>query len=155
MKSNSTDTTLLMIAKTMALSDGSISEKERDLIIDLPNRLGLSTDMQVDELNMPSMTELAQQIVSHGDKLLAARIAGLVAGVSKNTEDKDYINSQERLAYRELLSALKLTEQEIAEIEWSVKEELLKGQSLIEIMIKYINQGITPDPGNIGPPMPL
>ena len=57
-----------MIAKIMALSDGSISEKEGDLIIDLPNRLGLSTDMQVDELNMPSMTALAQQLVSHGEK---------------------------------------------------------------------------------------
>ena len=155
MTSQSADATLLMIAQVMALSDGSISEEEKDLILDLPNRLGLSSGELLNQTDLPSLTELGQRLESSGDKALAVRIAVLVAGIARNSSDNDDINSQERAAYRELLSVLNLPEHEVAEIEWSAKEELLKGRSLIEIIIGYINQGVMADPGSMGPPMPL
>ena len=155
MTSQSADATLLMIAQVMALSDGSISEEEKDLILDLPNRLGLSSGELLNQMDLPSLTELGQRLESSGDKALAVRIAVLVAGIGRNSSDNDDINSQERAAYRELLAVLNLPEHEVAEIEWSAKEELLKGRSLIEIIIGYINQGVMVDPGSMGPPMPL
>ncbi|AII48135.1 hypothetical protein KR52_03050 [Synechococcus sp. KORDI-52] len=155
MESKPIDATLLTIAQVMALSDGSISDEEKDLILDLPNRHGLSAGEPMDLNHLPSLTELAQRLENPGDKALAARIAGLVAGVSKNTAEEENINSQEREAYRELLAALNLPEQEIAEIEWSVKKDLQKGRSWAEIIIGYVNQGVILDPGSMGPPMPL
>ena len=55
------------------------------------------------------------------------KIAGLVAGSSRNPGDMKDINDDERVAYCELISALSLEENILEEIEWSVREELGKG----------------------------
>ena len=85
-----------MIAQVIALSYGSISEQEEQLIMELPKRLGLDAEAGIDRQALPSLTSLAQQMTTAGDRCLAARIAALVAGVSRNPGDKQDINPLER-----------------------------------------------------------
>ena len=104
---------LLLIAQVIALSDGSISEEEEKMILGLPDRLGLKAVPRITQENLPELGNLGKQLSSHGDRCLAARIAGLVAGVSRNPEDQRDINADERTAYRDLIATLKLEESEL------------------------------------------
>ena len=124
--------TLLLIAQVIALSDGSISEKEEKMILALPDRLGLKAVPRITQENLPELADLGKQLSSHGDRCLAARIAGLVAGVSRNPEDQRDINADERTAYRDLIATLKLEESELEEIEFSVRQQLSESQSLLK-----------------------
>ena len=124
--------TLLLIAQVIALSDGSISEEEEKMILALPDRLGLKAVPRITQENLPELADLGKQLSSHGDRCLAARIAGLVAGVSRNPEDQRDINADERTAYRDLIATLKLEESELEEIEFSVRQQLSESQSLLK-----------------------
>ena len=124
--------TLLLIAQVIALSDGSISEEEEKMILGLPDQLGLKAAPRMTQENLPKLSNLGKQLSSHGDRCLAARIAGLVAGVSRNTEDQRDINADERTAYRDLIATLKLEESELEEIEFSVRQQLSESQSLLK-----------------------
>ena len=124
--------TLLLIAQVIALSDGSISKEEEKMILALPDRLGLKAVPRITQENLPEIADLGKQLSSHGDRCLAARIAGLVAGVSRNPEDQRDINADERTAYRELIATLKLEESELEEIEFSVRQQLSESQSLLK-----------------------
>ena len=83
---------------------------------------------------MPSLSSLGKKLSGHGDRCLAARIAGLVAGVSRNPDDQQDINADERTAYRELIDTLQLEKSELEEIEFSVREELAEEKSLLQII---------------------
>tara|TARA_Y100001978_G_scaffold60861_1_gene54786 strand:+ start:78 stop:560 length:483 start_codon:yes stop_codon:yes gene_type:complete len=124
--------TLLLIAQVIALSDGSISEEEEKMILGLPDQLGLKAVPRITQENLPKLSNLGKQLSSHGDRCLAARIAGLVAGVSRNPEDQLDINADERSAYRELITTLKLEESELEEIEFSVRKQLSESRSLLQ-----------------------
>lgn len=125
---------LLLIAQVIALSDGSISEEEERLIQALPDRLGFKAVPRLTPDNLPTLANLGKQLSSHGDRCLAARIAGLVAGVSRNPDDQQDINPDERSAYRELINSLQLEDHELEEIEFSVRQELKEGKSLLQII---------------------
>ena len=124
--------TLLLIAQVIALSDGSISEEEEKMILALPDRLGLKAVPRITQENLPELADSGKQLSSHGDRCLAARIAGFVAGVSRNPEDQRDINADERTAYRELIATLKLEESELEEIEFSVRQQLNESQTLLK-----------------------
>ena len=123
---------LLLIAQVIALSDGSISREEEKMILDLPDRLGLTAVPRITQVNLPKLSSLGKQLTTHGDRCLAARIAGLVAGVSRNPDDQQDINADERSAYRELIETLNLENNELEEIEFSVRQQLSEGKSLLQ-----------------------
>ncbi len=129
MANTASHATLLLIAQVIALSDGSISKEEEKMILDLPDCLGLTAVPRITQTNLPQLSSLGKQLSTHGDRCLAARIAGLVAGVSRNPEDQQDINVDERKAYRELIETLNLDNNELEEIEFSVREQLSEGQS--------------------------
>ena len=52
-----------------------------------------------------------------------------MAGVSRNPEDQQDINADESTEYRELIETLNLENNELEEIEFSVREQLSEGQS--------------------------
>ena len=108
MANEASHSTLLLIAQVIALSDGSISQEEEKMILELPDRLGLTAVPRINQVNLPPLSSLGKQLTTHGDRCLAARIAGLVAGVSRNPEDQQDINADERTAYRELINTLNL-----------------------------------------------
>ena len=132
MANEASHSTLLLIAQVIALSDGSISSEEEKMILDLPDRLGLTAVPRITQVNLPKLSSLGKQLTTHGDRCLAARIAGLVAGVSRNPEDQQDINANERSAYRELIETLNLENNELEEIEFSVRQQLSEGKSLLQ-----------------------
>ena len=86
--------TLLEIAKLIALSDGNISKEEGQLIRDLPHQISVNTDTVEDDLvhqaeaSTLSLKELVEALTSHEERCLAARVAYLVAGVAKQPRDR-------------------------------------------------------------------
>ena len=153
--SNNSHLILLQIAQLIALSDGSISSAEEALIFELPQRLGLDTTGIVSKNNNLELATLGRSLHEHGDRCLAARIACLVAGVSRNPGDQSDINADERSSYRELTNTLNLSEEELAEIEWSAKNELKQGKTLLQLIgDALIGSGHWPDPALMGPEIP-
>jgi len=152
------DTALLLeIARRIAASDGSVSEQEAQVLNELPARFGLQ---QVDEqgherIASQSLQAMGAALTSHSDRCLAARLACLVAGASRNPGDLSAINRQERIAYRELVDALQLPTSELEEIEWSVRQELAQGHSILQLIGEALfGKGGWPDPSLMGPEIP-
>ena len=132
MSNEASHSTLLLIAQVIALSDGTISEEEEKMILGLPDRLGFKALPQITQEKLPKLSILGKQLSSYGDRCLAARIAGLVAGVSRNPDDQQDINADERTAYRELIETLNLEHNELEEIEYSVRQELAEGKTFLQ-----------------------
>ena len=152
---STSDLALLQIAQVIALSDGSVSEEEERLLLDLPGRLGLPQPEETSRQNLPSLASLASALNTHGERCLAARIACLIAGVSRNPGDQQDINPKERSAYRELVAALGLQEAELEEIEWAAQRELKQGKTLLQLIGDALfGEGSWPDPGLMGPEIP-
>ena len=87
---------------------------------------------RITQVNLPKLSSLGKQLTTHGDRCLAARIAGLVAGISRNPDDQQDINADERSAYRELIETLNLENNELEEIEFCVRQQLSEGKSLLQ-----------------------
>ena len=146
---------LIKIAQVIALSDGSISEKEAQMIQDLPQRLGLPSTTEIAARPLPTLVTLAGQLSSEAERCMAARIAYLVAGVSRNPGDTQDINADERSAYRELLDCLSLGQDQLNEIEWSARLELKQGKNLVQLIGDALfGEAGWPDPSLMGPEIP-
>ena len=154
---DNTQKVLLQIARCIALSDGTISDEEDRLLQDLPERLYLEETTPDYRPNQPqSLTELANLLPNHTDQCTAVRVACLVAGVSRNPGDNSDINAKERTAYRELIAALQVSEEELNEIQWAVKEELQQKPSLLNVILDAIyGKDGWPDQALLPPDFPM
>jgi hypothetical protein len=154
---NNTQKVLLQIARSIALSDGTISEEEERLLKDLPERLYLKETTPDSIPDQPqSLTELAKLLTNHTDQCTAIRVACLVAGVSRNPGDNADINAKERMAYRELIAALQVSEEELSEIQWAVQEELQQKPSLLNVILDAIyGKDGWPDQALLPPDFPM
>jgi hypothetical protein len=134
--------TLLEIAKLIALSDGNISKEEERLIRDLPDQISVNTveDDLVHQAEGSSLSlkELVEALTNYEDRCLAARVAYLVASVSRQPRDLLKINSDEQRVYQELLQELNLSKDELEGIESSAIEELNQNRSLIRLVMDLI-----------------
>lgn len=84
------------------------------------------------------------------------RVACLVAGVSRNPGDESDINPKERLAYRELIEALQVSDEELSEIQWAAKEELQQKRSLLNVILDAIyGKDGWPDQALLPPDFPM
>ena len=162
MLKSSNPATLLLIAQKIALSDGSISIEEKQMLNSLTQRFDISnsideanSEIDAEALADASLKTLAQRLEDHGERCLAARLACLVAGVSRNPGDSQDINSDERSAYRDLLDVLQLSAEELNEIEWSARQELSQGKPLLKLIGDAIfGEGAWPDASLMGKEMP-
>ena len=153
---------LMRITKLIAESDGSISVEEKRFIDSLPERFGFNEQREMSftatkngDFDNMRMCDLASQLVDHGDKCLAVRLACLVAASSRNHGDHSDINSSERSAYRELIEVISLSADELSEIEWSARQEIQKGKPLIKIITDMVIGDLGwPDPTLMGPEIP-
>ena len=134
--------TLLEIAKLIALSDGNISKEEEQLIRDLPKQISVNTDeadhVHEAEVSTLSIKELVGALTSHEDRCLAARVAYLVAAVSRQPRDRLKINVDEQRVIQELLQELNLSKDELEEIESSAMQELNQNRSPIKLVMDLI-----------------
>ena len=139
---NKTMSALLEIAKLIALSDGNISKEEERLIRDLPDQIaGNATQddlVPLAEGSTLSLKELVGVFSSYDDRCLAARVAYLVAAVSRQPRDYQKINPEERLVYQELIQELNLSKDDLEEIESSATQELKQNRSPIRLVMDLI-----------------
>ena len=151
---NNVEITLLQIAQVMSMSDGSISEAEQQLLAELPKRVGFESNPGIDRSEMPSMAALASQLISHGDRC-TAHVWPVSSPVSRNPGDDHDFNQDERSAYRELITTLNLSEQELRDIEWAAREELKQGKPLVQLIQDTLfGTGEWPSPSLMGPEIP-
>lgn len=155
--SNNTQKVLLQIARCIALSDGNISDEEDRLLNDLPDRLYLEESVPDYRPNQPqSLTELAKLLTNHTDQCTAVRVACLVAGVSRNPGDNSDINAKERSAFRELIAAFQISEEELNEIQWAAQKELQEKPSLLNMILDAIyGKDGWPDQALLPPDFPM
>ena len=134
--------TLLEIAKLIALSDGNISKEEEQLIRDLPDQISVNTVendlVHQAEGSRLSLKELVEALTSHEDRCLAARVAYLVAAVSRQPRDRLKINFDEQRVYQELLQELNLSKDELEGIEFSATQELNQNRSPIRLVMDLV-----------------
>ena len=136
--------TLLEIAKLIALSDGNISKEEQQFIRDLPRQISVNTDTVEDDLvhqaegSTLSLKELVEALTSHEERCLATRVAYLVAAVSRQPRDRLKINVDEQRVIQELLKQLSLSKDELEEIEFSAMQELNQNRSPIRLVMDLI-----------------
>ena len=139
---NTTMNTLLEIAHIMALSDGSISKEEEQLIRDLPDQIayeaGENDHIQRLESSSRSLKELVALLISNQDRWLAARVAYLVAAVSRQPRDRQKINADERRVYQELIQELNLSKEDLDQIEASAIQELNQNRSPLRLLLDLI-----------------
>jgi hypothetical protein len=64
------------------------------------------------------------------DRLLALKLAYMMARVSQRPEDSAAINPQEKALYRRLVEGLRLTEAEVKEAEWAAEQDLSSGKGI-------------------------
>ena len=139
---NKTMNTLLEITRVMALSDGSISKEEEQLIRDLPDQIaceaGENDHIQRLESSTQSLKELVALLKSNQDRCLAARVAYLVAAVSRQPRDRQKINVDERRVYQELIQELNLSKEDLDRIEASAMQELNQNRSPLRLLLDLI-----------------
>ena len=141
-KTNKTMSVLLEIAKIIALSDGNISKEEEQLIRDLPDQIAVNSGeedlVRSVEGSSLSLKQLVGELPSHEDRCLAARVAYLVAAVSRQPRDRQKINSDEQRVYQELVDELNLSKDDLERTELSATQELNQNRSPLRLVMDLI-----------------
>jgi hypothetical protein len=139
------DLTLLRLLCCIAWSDGQVSDKERELLESLTTRLLLpnsdpaaavdTLESLVAEALQPEALEgLIAGLQGHDQRLLALKLAYMVIRVSQEPGDSSSINLREKQAYRRLVDALGLSEQEVEEAQWAAEQDLRQHNSLWNLL---------------------
>ena len=131
---------LLRLVCWVACADGDFAEEERQFLAKLTGRLlAASTAEAVDQavaaLALEGEADVAVLVgqLEYGDqRQLLVKLAFQMACSNQRAQDDAAINRQEKQAYRQLIAALALPEQEVEEAEWAAQEELRQADSLLE-----------------------
>lgn len=126
---------LLRLLCWVAWSDGEIESEERKLLEGVVARYGHGGEGQpsaeatinslsTETLGTVVLEEVLPRLQFDEDRRLALKLAYMIIRVSRRAGDAASINPQEKVAYRRLVDALNLPEEEIAETEWAAEQEL-------------------------------
>lgn len=132
---------LLRIVCCVAWADGDLSTEERRLLEKLEHQYFAAADASGNggiptgpsgpwsqpEVNLEDVVGRLDCIE---DRLLAVKLANMMARVSKRPEDHALINPEEKVLYRRLVDALDLSEAQIQEAEWAAERELSSGRNV-------------------------
>ena len=132
---------LLQVACCIAWADGDVSAEEKRLLEQVVVRYFPSEDGSdataeaANQLaawtgNQALLDEVLARLTVAEDRLLALKLAYMMARVSQRPEDSAAINPQEKVVYRRLVDGLGLTEAEVKEAEWAADQELASGKGL-------------------------
>jgi uncharacterized tellurite resistance protein B-like protein len=121
----------------VACVDGVFAEEERELLSRLASRLlpGVDPSDAVAALVAASSTDLEQlvaQLGGHAQRLALVKLAFEMVCSSQDPGDNSPINAAERGAYRRLLEALALPEEEVKEAEWAARQALQEAPALLD-----------------------
>lgn len=131
---------LLQVVCCVAWADGTMDEKERQLLEQMVDRLNAEANRE-DARQLASWLQTPEQLESvipriraHGDGPLAVKLAHMMAMVSQGPDDTSLINPQERAAYRQLVENLGLDPKVVEEAEWAGRQELASGRSFWQLL---------------------
>lgn len=136
---------LLRILCWIAWCDSNLADEERELLERLVARTlppgsppqaaaeVLAGLLAIDRQGT-AVEDLVADLESGDDRLLAAKLAVQMAGISRRPEDQAAINRAEKGAYRRLLEALALSEDQVQEAEWAARQELEQPRNLVELI---------------------
>ncbi len=131
---------LLQVVCCVAWADGTVDEKERQLLEQIVDRLNAESARQearqlASWLQTPEQLEqVIPRIREHGDGPLAVKLAHMMAMASQGPDDDGLINPQERAAYRQLVENLGLDAKTVEEAEWAARDELATGRSFWQLL---------------------
>ena len=132
---------LLQIVCCVAWVDGDVSAEEKRLLEQVVARYFSAEDgadaseeaarlLAAWTVDGALLDELIARLTVAEDRLLALKLAYMMARVSQRPEDSAAINPQEKALYRQLVEGLRLTEAEVQEAEWAAEQELSSGKGI-------------------------
>ena len=132
---------LLQIVCCVAWVDGDVSAEEKQLLEQLVARYFASEEgadankeaarqLAAWTVDGALLNELMARLTVAEDRLLALKLAYMMARVSQRPEDSAAINPQEKALYRQLVEGLRLTETEVQEAEWAAEQDLSSGKGI-------------------------
>lgn len=136
---------LLRVACCVAWADGDVSSQEKRLLEQLVARYFPSEDgtdaleeagrqLAAWTMDGAPLDALLQRLTVAEDRLLALKLAYMMARVSQRPEDTSPINPEEKVLYRRLVDELRLTEAEVKEAEWAAEQELSSGKGIWAVL---------------------
>ena len=136
---------VLRIVCSVAWADGAVSDEEQRLLASLIARYFPSEDgsnaleeaaqqLTAWSVDASLLDEAMAQLVHDEDRILALKLAYMMARVSQRPGDCGPINAEEKQLYRRLVEGLDLSEAQVKEAEWAAEEELSRGPSLWTVL---------------------
>ncbi|MEB3235356.1 MAG: hypothetical protein VKM98_08000 [Cyanobacteriota bacterium] len=158
---------LLQIVCWVAWADGDFAQQERELLETLVARL-LQLDaadpaaqeavrgLAVEPMAEVDLAALVAVLDDSDERRLAVKLALQMVSISQGPEDAAAINAAEKQAYRRLMEALALSEDDIRESEWAARQELERKPSLLELLSGALERfGAWPSAQDLDPRLPL
>lgn len=132
---------LLRIVCCVAWADGDVSADEKRLLEKLvaqyfPGSEGSNPSEEAARqlaawsLDDTVLEEAIRSLESEEDRLLALKLANMMARVGQRPEDTSPINAQEKAVYRRLVEGLGLSETQVQEAEWAAEQDLASGKGV-------------------------
>ena len=85
-------------------------------------------------LKPEALEGLIAALPGHDQRLLALKLSYMVIRVSQEPGDRSSINLREKQAYRRLVEALDLSEQEVEEAQWGAEQDLRQHNSIWNLL---------------------
>ncbi|MEB3235597.1 MAG: hypothetical protein VKM98_09230 [Cyanobacteriota bacterium] len=158
---------LLKIMCWVAWADGDFALQERSLLERLVARL-LNVDpadpaaeaavrsLAVEQLPDAELEALVAALDDSDDRLLLVKLALQMVSINQRPQDEARINTAEKQAYRRLLEALALPEQEVQEAEWAARQELDRKAGPLDVLASALTRfGVWPAAETIDPNLPM
>ena len=137
---------LLRIVCCVAWADGEVSAPERQLLAKLTAEYFLpaakqegqdasgaveaaASQLAVWAQDLSVLDEVIPRLRNEEDRLLAIKLAYMMASIGRQPGDSSPINQQEKLAYRRLVEGLGLNEVQVQEAEWAADQDLAARRS--------------------------
>lgn len=132
---------LLRIVCCVAWADGDVSADEKRLLEKLvaqyfPGSEGSNPSEEAARqlaawsLDDTVLEDAIRSLESEEDRLLALKLANMMARVGQRPEDTSPINAQEKAVYRRLVEGLGLSETQVQEAEWAAEQDLASGKGV-------------------------
>jgi hypothetical protein len=158
---------LLRIVCWVAWADGDFAPEERQLLNTVVARSfasdpGASRSAELVEaltsehLQGADPAALVADLADADTRQLAVKLALQMVSIQQRPTDTEPVNPQEKQAYRRLIEALGLPENEVEQAEWAARQELQHKRGPLDILAAaFAGQGAWPSPQELDPQLPL
>lgn len=138
---------ILRVAASMAWSDGSLAEKEVEIMLDqlsgifaddAPQQRQLRQELQEYVTQNIPLAELTPKIQTDEDKELVLRLGYEVIRCSSRAPGEDKINEAEAIAYQNLITLLGVSDETVKRVEASVDQTFNADESMVDGITRHL-----------------